>query len=400
MGKKIQDYTDDELQKAYYESSSPGFKAELDKRGLTANYAPSSTKQAVHKDIQDMNNSELNYMADLTSSPAFTARNNGNNDDGTGKSSGNGNNNGSGGNYGNGDPNASYQNYLNAKLALDNVASSAPAFKSSLDDDLMAIYSKIVNKGKPVYDINGDELYKMYKDQYINNGRLAMEDTIGQSAALTGGYGNSYATGAGYQAYQRYLEGLNDVVPQLYDRYMDNYNRDTEELYNQYQMTKGLRDDEYDKYIDRYKMAKDNEQDAYSRWLTEREYADNQKALADKNAKSEADNYYNRLVSLMSNGYNPTADELNKAGITSEQAKYLMGGVPSPDASDVNSSGDSDYAVSNAEHYSSGKALNESLTVGNNMTDRIAALKAMYQAGNITKKQLDDLTYSLKNPSK
>ena len=63
------------------------------------------------------------------------------------------------------------------------------------------------------YDVNGDPLYQQYKHSYMTQGKQAMEDTIGQAAAMTGGYGNSYATAAGGQAYQSYLDQLNDRYP-------------------------------------------------------------------------------------------------------------------------------------------------------------------------------------------
>ena len=72
------------------------------------------------------------------------------------------------------------------------------------------------NGRKFAYDLDADALYQQYKDQYINQGRLAMQDAMGQASALTGGYGNSYAATVGNQAYQSYLTQLNNVIPELY----------------------------------------------------------------------------------------------------------------------------------------------------------------------------------------
>ena len=47
-----------------------------------------------------------------------------------------------------------------------------------------ALY-KINNREKFAYDLNGDALYQQYKDQYMNLGKLAMQDTIGQASAMT-----------------------------------------------------------------------------------------------------------------------------------------------------------------------------------------------------------------------
>ena len=82
---------------------------------------------------------------------------------------------------------------------------------------LKAMLDKILNRDPFKYDFNADPMYQMYKDRYLQQGRMAMQDTMGDAAALTGGNGNSYAATAGQQAYQSYLQGLNDRIPDLRD---------------------------------------------------------------------------------------------------------------------------------------------------------------------------------------
>ena len=135
-------------------------------------------------------------------------------------------------------------NYHNANRIADWTGGT---YGQALQDAM----DRIINREKFSYDLNGDALYQQYKDQYINQGRLAMQDTIGQASALTGGYGNSYAATAGNQAYQGYLQGLNNMVPELYQIAYDKYNRDGEELYNQYGMYNDAYNDEYGKYRDK-----------------------------------------------------------------------------------------------------------------------------------------------------
>ena len=69
-------------------------------------------------------------------------------------------------------------------------------------ESLKDAMQKVLNRDKFQYDLNGDALYQQYKDRYIQQGKQAMMDTMGQAAALTGGYGNSYAQKAGQQAQQ------------------------------------------------------------------------------------------------------------------------------------------------------------------------------------------------------
>lgn len=73
-------------------------------------------------------------------------------------------------------------------------------------------------------------------DQYTQLGQQAMRDTMGQAAALTGGYGTSYANLVSNQAYQQYLTALNESIPDLYDRAYQVYQDEGDELLSQYQL--------------------------------------------------------------------------------------------------------------------------------------------------------------------
>lgn len=119
-------------------------------------------------------------------------------------------------------------------------------WQQSIDDTL----NKILNREKFTYDLNGDMLYQQYKDQYVNQGKMAMMDTMGQAQAATGGYGNSYAQSVGQQAYQGYLQQLNDKVPELYQLALDKYNQEGQELYNQYGLFADRENTDYGRYRD------------------------------------------------------------------------------------------------------------------------------------------------------
>lgn len=67
-------------------------------------------------------------------------------------------------------------------------------------------------------------------------GKVAMADTVGQASAMTGGYGNSYATTAGSQAYQGYLQQLNNDIGNYYSMALSGYNAETDRLNNIYNM--------------------------------------------------------------------------------------------------------------------------------------------------------------------
>lgn len=103
-------------------------------------------------------------------------------------------------------------------------------------DQLQDIYSQIMNRGPFAYDLEGDMFYRQYADQYSQLGQQAMRDTMAQSAALTGGYGNSWASAAAQQANQQYLNQLNSMIPEFYDRAYNAWLNEGDELLNQYNL--------------------------------------------------------------------------------------------------------------------------------------------------------------------
>lgn len=135
-------------------------------------------------------------------------------------------------------------------LLQQQLANKPGEYQSAWQTQLDEILNNILNRDKFSYDLNSDALYQQYKDQYVLQGQQAMMDTMGQAAALTGGYGNSYAQTAGQQTYQGYLQQLNDRVPELYQLALDQYNREGDELYNQYGLYMDRENQDYGRYRD------------------------------------------------------------------------------------------------------------------------------------------------------
>lgn len=139
-------------------------------------------------------------------------------------------------------------------------------YQQQLDDMLSQIQGR-----KPFsYDLNADMLYQQYRDQYKNLGQQAMMDTMGQAAGLTGGYGSSYSQNAGQQAYQSYLQQLNDKVPELYRLALDKYNAEGDEMYRQYGLLNDRENTAYGRYRDTVGDWRADLSDAYNRYTDER----------------------------------------------------------------------------------------------------------------------------------
>lgn len=118
------------------------------------------------------------------------------------------------------------------------------------DPNLKKYYERLMNRKDFSFDLNGNALWNQYKDHYTKLGQMAMADTVGQSAALTGGYGNSWAQSAGQQSYQQNLENLNNIIPELYQLALQQYQAEGDELLNRYSVASGERDFAYGQYRD------------------------------------------------------------------------------------------------------------------------------------------------------
>lgn len=230
--------------------------------------------------------------------------------------------------------------YMTALAALQEAEKSTPSYAGTYDTQLEDIYDKIVNREKFKYDVNSDALYQQFAEQYRQQGKLAMEDTVGQAAAMTGGYGNSYAVTAGNQAFQGYLQKMNEMVPELHDAALARYNAEGEALMDEYALTGDLRDEEYSRYqdaLDQHWRDVDRKQDqvdtAYDRgrdnWYTAYQMgvdADNTRYEREQyeaeTAYGKQQDAYERLISLITTtGYTPSAQELKAAGMSDSQAK-------------------------------------------------------------------------------
>ncbi|MBQ5634229.1 MAG: hypothetical protein IIV11_05025, partial [Clostridia bacterium] len=83
-----------------------------------------------------------------------------------------------------------------------------------------------LGRGPFEYDVNADEIYKIYRDQALKSADRARRDTVAQAAGLTGGYGSSYAAAAGSNAYNDIVSGVDDIIPELYDAAYSRYVND------------------------------------------------------------------------------------------------------------------------------------------------------------------------------
>ena len=202
------------------------------------------------------------------------------------------------------------QDYRNTMETLKESEYSLPEYTSSYDEQISQIYNKIISREPFSYDPMSDSLYGNYREQYTQLGKKAMRDTMGQAAALTGGYGSSYAQQAGQQEYDSYLQKLGEVLPELYSAAYQRYKDRGDSLEEEYRKLLELEQTEYGRYRDKVDDLK------YQQGV-EAELAAAEQERKDKN--------YDRLVELITKtGYAPTAEDLENSGMTQEQADAYL----------------------------------------------------------------------------
>ena len=184
---------------------------------------------------------------------------------------------------------------------LQSVLNNKPLFSSQYASDLDAMIEKINSRDKFSYDLNEDMLYQQAKDQYSALGKMAMQDTMGQAAAMTGGYGNSYASKAGNQAYQAYLQQLNNNIPEYYQMALNQYNQEGDNLLNQYSLMKDRYADEYNQYRDSVADWNTAVSNAYNQYNDERnlaydQYINNMNMAYQKDRDAVSDAQWNQQM--------------------------------------------------------------------------------------------------------
>lgn len=234
------------------------------------------------------------------------------------------------------------------------------AYQSKYQSQIDALLAEI-NGSKFSYDANADALYQQYAQRYQAAGNQAMRDTVAEASALSGGYGNSYATTAGAQAYNAYLENMSNVLPSLYNSAYSIYSDDLNRKQNTLANYQSLEDADYNKYLQEY-----------------------------NNYNNELNTAYNNYNMLYGNEYNEYLNDLQN-----KQALETARLAAESSKNSSSSSKSSEYKAGSSAQYkiSSARAQNL-LDGGSSASDIMDALYKDYQAGNITAEELEMIYYA------
>ena len=180
---------------------------------------------------------------------------------------------------------------------------AAPTYTSRYQSQIDDLTKQILNREAFSYDPEKDPTYQQYKESYTRSGERAMQDTLGQVSARTGGLASSYAGSAAQQTYDNYMGALADKIPELkqlaYSMYQDEGNTQRANL----EMLVALEQGDYAKYADLlaqyntdrsfdYGVHRDNISD--ERYNNEWNYSVGRDQIADKRYEDET--AYNRAL--------------------------------------------------------------------------------------------------------
>ncbi len=189
------------------------------------------------------------------------------------------------------------------------------------------------------YNQDTDPAAQAYRENYIQNGQLAMQDTMAQAAARTGGLASSYATQTGQQAYNSYMSDLNAQLAGLRQQAYENYLSDQALQQNRINTVASLGQQAESSYYNRVN-------DAMNRWAT-LGYADDAVAgilgvaagtpTTDQSYRTWQQNFQqaqqDQAVADANRAYaNDLAGQMLQLGLTPEAATLQTAGISAADA--------------------------------------------------------------------
>jgi hypothetical protein len=184
--------------------------------------------------------------------------------------------------------------------------------------------AKIEQMNYPTWK-QGDS-YKELEGSFVDAGQRAMQDTLAQVSARTGGIASSYAGGAAQGAYNEYMKQLDEAA---YNRYL----AERGEMVDLMQMQINADNIEYGKTLDRIAAERDAEATAYERSMAEDSISYERQMLE----REQAMETVNNMIAMGATLADIPADLLAKSGygesyVNVGNADYQRRNAPKPAA--------------------------------------------------------------------
>lgn len=204
------------------------------------------------------------------------------------------------------------------------------SYTNNYEDQINSALNSILNREAFSYDYTTDPLYQQYAKEYTRNGQRAMQDTLGQMAARTGGLASSYAGSAAQQSYNNYMSDLSAKIPELYQLAYSMYQDEGNRLNNNYNLLNNAEQSAYSRWQDGYNQYANEYDRRYN------QYQDDYNNQFNLQKQTNSDNYdllsllqqldadeYNKWVAANTPTYSGGSSSSNKTTTTTSNNPYV-----------------------------------------------------------------------------
>ena len=177
----------------------------------------------------------------------------------------------------------------NARSELERFEQTKPAdYQSKYQGQIDNVMGKLDDLGGYDYDPAADTAYQQYKSEYTQKAKLANQNAQADASARTGGYGSSYGTQAGQNAYTATMNNLDNVLNSLQDQSRSEYTAKRTGLESQ---LSGLQNAEQQDY--------QNYQKDMANWMDGMQYRQNEYDKASSESSQRTSRWLNGILSAV-----------------------------------------------------------------------------------------------------
>ena len=160
-------------------------------------------------------------------------------------------------------------------------SSAAPEYEGSKWDSVLDSLAQQLLEMTYEDWTRGDQ-YKALSDRYGQQGKMSMQDVLGQIASRTGGLASSYATTAAQQQYNAMMSQLESAAREM-------YGLERGDLLDNAQLAQKYSQEDYDRYLDAWNQWNTDRNFQYDAWrdsVEDQRYTD---AYTDKKLEAQAE---------------------------------------------------------------------------------------------------------------
>ena len=235
--------------------------------------------------------------------------------------------------------------------------SGAPTWNGSeWDSVLESLAQQLIDMNYT--DWTQGEQYQALADRYGKQGKMSMQDVLGQISSRTGGLASSYATTAANQQYNQFMSQLEEAA-------MDMYNVERSDLYDRANMARQYAEDDYNRYLDTWNQWNTNRNFDYQLSrdaIEDQRYADNLAYEREQESRSQLETKakllaaYGDFSGYKALGYSDSEIALMQKAYQADQASKVSSKSGSRSSGGTTTSGEMDYEGLFRDAYDSGNA--------------------------------------------